>query len=335
MMRLSDSNIGEIIKGALDNYNPSTSFEETWSKQQEKRNSSHQKRNLSLRKRYAIPLVSMIMCIALFTVGFASYQIARKVDKTDYPFVDDADVIGKWKTVDFVQNISDFNQGKRSTNIELYLTDLVFIKLGSMLSAVENGNLAQTTTTWTKGKILNTKDKTAGNYDIRDINGKTYLFMQWKSGDYIFRGMEPYYYVLEKVDSQDYSNYQVKVVKEDKIDYPFEESAQMLGSWECVDFVKEIDQFEPGLKAWLDDLYLTKLVLYYNGKIVFSTIDGEYSNVNNCWTKGLIINKRFKTASKCTIKEIDGNTYMFYEWKSGDYTYRGMKPNYFVLKKVD
>jgi len=57
---------------------------------------------------------------------------------------------------------------------------------------------------WTKGKVLSKQDKTASGYDLRDINGKTYMFMQWKSGDYVFRGREPVYYILEKVDSQDY-----------------------------------------------------------------------------------------------------------------------------------
>jgi bla regulator protein BlaR1 len=204
-----------------------------------------------------------------------------------------------------------------------------------MLSSFENGNLAETATTWTKGKIISKQEKTTSNYDIRDINGKTYLFMQWKSGDYVFRGMEPYYYVLEKVDSQDYSDYKVTVVKEDKVDYPFENDTQMLGNWQSVDFVKNIEQFIPGQKGWLDDLFLTKLVISDNGEIEISSTRGKIFSADAFWTKGLIISKREKTASKCTIKEIDGSTYMFYEWKSGDYTYRGMKPHYYVLKKVD
>jgi hypothetical protein len=40
-------------------------------------------------------------------------------------------------------------------------------------------------------------------------------------------------------------------------------------------------------------------------------------------------------ASKYVIKDIDGQTYMFYQWKSGDYTYRYKKPSYYVLKKVN
>lgn len=328
MKKQSDMNIGETIKEALDNYKPTTSFEEIWSNQKGKS-------NFSLRKRYSIPLVAMIICISLFAVGFTSYQIARNVDKIDYPFIDDANVIGKWKTVDFVKNIADFNQGKRATTMELYLTELVFIKDGNMLGSFENGNLAKTITTWTKGKIINKQEKTASNYDIRNINGKTYLFIQWKSGDYIFRGMEPYYYVLEKVDSKDYSNYKVLKVKEDKVDYPFVSDIQMLGRWESIDFVDKIEHFKPDQKYWLDNLYLVKLEVLNNGRIKFLTTYNEISNKSIRWTKGFIINENQKTASKCIIKKIDGNTYMFYEWKSGDYTYRGITPYYCVLKKVN
>lgn len=203
-----------------------------------------------------------------------------------------------------------------------------------MLNSMENGNLAHAPTIWTKGKIINGNEKTASEYDVRDINGKTYLFMQWKSGDYIFGESVPYYYVLEKVDSKDYSDYTVKTMIEDNIDYIFEDDAQMLGSWESVDFVKDISQFKPGLKGWLGDLFLNKFVISDNGKIDITADNKKCFKEGVSWTKGLIINKIQKTASKCTIEELDGDTYMFFEWKSGDYTYRGMKPQYYVLKKV-
>ena len=37
---------------------------------------------------------------------------------------------------------------------------------------------------------------TACAYCIRVMDGQTYLFVAWKSGDYIYGGMEPYYYVF-------------------------------------------------------------------------------------------------------------------------------------------
>jgi hypothetical protein len=52
-------------------------------------------------------------------------------------------------------------------------------------------------------------------------------------------------------------------------------------------------------------------------------------------TKGLVLSSSLKTASRYILKELDGSTYMFFEWKSGDYTLRGMKPKYYVLKKAE
>lgn len=138
----------------------------------------------------------------------------------------------------------------------------------------------------------------------------------------MFRGAEPKFYVLEKADDSDYSDY-TAAAKEDRIDYQFENDSQMVGKWESVDFVKEIDQFKPDSKNCLDDLYLTGLELLKNGEIIISATDGYFKTKEVSWTKGIIINKTNKTSSKCTIKEIDGNTYMYFEWKSGDYMYRG------------
>ena len=51
------------------------------------------------------------------------------------------------------------------------------------------------------------------------------------------------------------------------------------------------------------------------------------------WTKGLLLHSGDKTASKYAIRETAGSTYMFLEWKSGDYVIRHRKPGYYVLKK--
>ena len=36
------------------------------------------------------------------------------------------------------------------------------------------------------------------SYELRDVEGKEYLFMEWKMGNYVFGGKEPSYYVLER-----------------------------------------------------------------------------------------------------------------------------------------
>ena len=55
--------------------------------------------------------------------------------------------------------------------------------------------------TWTKGLLLHSGDQTASRYEIREINGASYLFMEWKSGDVTIAHMKPQYYVLKSAKS--------------------------------------------------------------------------------------------------------------------------------------
>ncbi len=115
----------------------------------------------------------------------------RIVDKTDYPFVNDPKVVGGWKTVDFVREISQFNPSKKSWKGKLWLNHIVF---------EEGGTVPRSGQTWTKGLVLS--DDTASKYIIKEIDGSAYMFYEWKSGDYTICYMKPFYYVLKKVSPE-------------------------------------------------------------------------------------------------------------------------------------
>lgn len=52
---------------------------------------------------------------------------------------------------------------------------------------------------WTKGILLDKRAEIAEAYSICDINGKEYMFIEWKNGDYQFAGRTPDYYVFERI----------------------------------------------------------------------------------------------------------------------------------------
>lgn len=228
-------------------------------------------------------------------------------DAVNLPFVDDAPLRGYWVTVDFVDNIQDFHPNKKNIQEELFLKELLFLP---------QGKVADSGFTWTKGHILNIADQTNSAYEIKPIEGQTYLFFEWKSGDYACLGLKPAYYVLRKAGD----------VRVDDINLPFKNDAQAIGQWKAVDFVMEPSQFTPGEKFWKGDLYLKTLTLQPGGKTPMSPAI--------TWTKGHILHKGDQTNSAYEIKNINGKEYMFFEWKSGDYVYRGRKPAYYVLEKV-
>ncbi|MBU7005892.1 hypothetical protein [Phosphitispora fastidiosa] len=325
-MKQPDLSIGAILENALQNQSTSVPFESVWNKRLKKG-----KKPLGLKRSVAIALISLF---TLFSAGFVSFTVFRNVDKTDYPFVSDVRLIGKWETVDYIDEVETFNPEKKQVKGDLFLGSLVFIKEGKMLFSTENGPLTYTAFTWTKDMILDKQEQTASKCELKEINGTTYMFFEWKAGEYIFFHIKPSYYVLKKVDSDDYSNY-IIARNEDKTDYPFINDTNMLGQWKSVDFVEAVGDFKPGTKSWLPDLFLNELVFEENGELTVTTTSEKYSNPSVSWTKGLIINKTEETASKCEIKEIDGTTYMFFEWKNRDYIFGGKKPYYYVLKKVE
>lgn len=124
---------------------------------------------------------------------------------------------------------------------------------------------------------------------------------------------------------------------QDKIDYPFIDDSEAVGKWEVVDLVEKTDDFKPGEKQWKGEEFLKSMTVLPDGKMAPFDVKGRISNGQSplttvTWTKGYILDSQDKTSSQYTIKEIDGTKYMFMEWKSGDYTLRGMKPWYYVFK---
>lgn len=298
------------------------------------KNKSEAKRRITMIKlfnkkayKFSALAIAALLVFAGITLTDAKATVFSKnkavnVDKIDYPFVNDPNIIGRWQSVDFVTNIEDFKVDSKSFTGDLFVKELNF---------TIDGKVSKTVCTWTKDHILNPVDKTDSKYIIKDIDGSTYMFYEWKSGDYTIRGKKPKYYVLKKISSTPslITNMQGKEVKTktDKIDYPFVNDSEVLGKWETVDFVQKTDDFKPGIQQWKGDLFVENLTFNTNG-------DCKLNNYTLTWTKGLIINKNANTASKYIIKELNRSKYLFFEWKNGDYVERGADPYYYVLKQA-
>ena len=249
---------------------------------------------------------------AEFTVTTTVDKDGRYVDKIDFPFRDDPAVIGLWTMVDTVKDVSSFKPGQKQWKGELFCKALAFWPNGRM----------QVGGTWTKGLIISPGDKTASKYTIKAIDGADYMFMEFKGGDYILHHQKPLYFVLKKENSDPKATV-ARIV--DKVDYPFKDDPAVIGVWKSVDFVHEMADFKPGQKQWKDDLYLKQMVFLPNGRM-----SPRWAS----WTNGLVLHSGDKTASKYVIKTIDGAQYMFFEWKSGDYTIGGkLDVPYYILKK--
>jgi len=153
-----------------------------------------------LLRKYLLPVgLTVVLCgtaILLLVQTFREPPQEIIDGKVDYSFVNDVDAVGKWESVDFVQRAENFKPGVRSWPSDLYLKELVIS---------ENGATGGTWT-WTKGWIINPIGKTAAKYQIKEIEGSKYMFLEWKSYDYATTKRPPYYYVLKKVQNSSDNN---------------------------------------------------------------------------------------------------------------------------------
>ncbi|MHC4552108.1 MAG: S8 family peptidase [Planctomycetota bacterium] len=102
------------------------------------------------------------------------------------------------------------------------------------------------------------------------------------------------------------------------------------GEWITVDFVKEVDSFNPTQQSVKEKFFLKGLSFQSNFSVRYVLENNTGSPIQ--WEPGKIHVSPERPALY-HIKNIDDCDYLFCEWISGDVTERGMKPSYYVLKK--
>jgi hypothetical protein len=210
---------------------------------------------------------------------------------------------GTWESVDFVRNVDDFKPGQKSWQGDLFLKDF---------TADAGGGTSQGWT-WTEGWITHSNGTTRAQYYIKEIDGTSCLFLPWLSGDVTERGQQPSYYVMKPSGAASPSA---------QPSSPATAQAQTLaGDWVSVDFVRSFDDFKPGQKSWQGDLFLTE----------FRAELGGGTSLGWTWTEGSVTHSNGTTRFPYLIKEIDGTSYLFLPWLSGDVTERGQQPSYYVM----
>jgi bla regulator protein BlaR1 len=231
----------------------------------------------------------------------------------------DSSPVGQWKSVDFVKDPKNFRPAQQAWSGDLFLKEVAFKPDGGTSGPW----------TWQKNQLADTKSKYSAEFKIQASGGKTYMFFPWISGDVTIRGEKPRYYVLEKVADEPgpsaptmTSSTGTRHAQAQKRSFVADPAA--VGSWESVDFVKNAGEFTPGLRSWGGDLYLKGLEFKEDG-----STSGPWS-----WTKGWLQHPGDKSEGRYQIKTIGGTDYLFMEWISGDVTIRGMKPQYYVMRRI-
>jgi hypothetical protein len=139
----------------------------------------------------AIAFIIVLAAVGSYLVHDAKKGTSQSTVQNPFKFELDERVPGKWITVDFVRDPASFQPGNKLWTGDFSLKELTFYNDGTT-----SGPWA-----WSKNLLWHPGDRTKANYEIQNIQGESYLFMEWISGDVTIRGQKPRYYVLKKAGS--------------------------------------------------------------------------------------------------------------------------------------
>ncbi len=138
------------------------------------------------------------------------------VDDTTLPLRSDPTVLGRWEAVDFLDDPKDFCPDRPvCSRNALWVIGLTFTAGNTCIRHLaQRGDVAEQLLVYTatdnaadicpgmaaRGAILRPDEAVSETYGIRRIGDRDYLFVQHKSGDYIYGGLTPSWYVFRRAD---------------------------------------------------------------------------------------------------------------------------------------
>lgn len=226
-------------------------------------------------------------------------------------FINDERVIGKWELLAVTDSKEDYYNNKL-LNDDFSIKELYLMENGKRYWVIS----------WTKDYILINGRKNP--YEIEN----NLMFVKVYG---IFDDSEYKYAVYKKVDNKKY-NVEDFIIKDDT-NFTFNIDNELTGNWQAVDFVNNKEQFIPNNKYWKYDLAVDKLSAYDDGNVLISYNDEKVKKTK--YTKSFIANIIIdNTLCKYFYKKENDKTYLFVEWKNGDYIYANQIPGYYVFEKL-
>ncbi|MCL2517914.1 MAG: S8 family serine peptidase [Oscillospiraceae bacterium] len=121
-------------------------------------------------------------------------------------------------------------------------------------------------------------------------------------------------------------------IYENMTNYVFIPDDDVIGEWTVVDFVYNIDDFDPNIKEPTVDNWQS-IKLFDDGTAILQLKNMSF--LVEKWTKEYIFMSIIDMIQGYTLKQINGINYLFVEWKAGKYILNGIDPvEYYVFKKI-
>lgn len=255
-------------------------------------------------------------------------------EEINLPFVNDEDAIGHWEMADFLPCREMFHpQKQKSALIKDFARGLYFLPEGERYWCFA----------WTKGLLLSDSGyphrKNQNPYTIEKIGGETYMFIDFKGPNY-YRGGRTDTLVFRKLDSRAYRKEEIMITDEIP-DLPADDSS-ILGNWKVCGLVRPAEIFDPHDPCPVipyDALYWRTAEFLEGGGMRNSFKNQEDGSLHTDapnvwrWVTGYVICNPRPTTSRYMIRRIENTDYLFVQWKSGDYSFAGDEPYWYVFRR--
>ncbi|MDE7299864.1 MAG: helix-turn-helix domain-containing protein [Lachnospiraceae bacterium] len=273
--------------------------------------------------------------VKLPVVKLGDFELKYNED-INVPFVNDEEAIGHWEMVDNLPCREMFHPKKQKSALRKgFVKELYFLPGGERYWCFA----------WTKGLLLSVcgypHRENRNRYTIEKIGNDTYMFVEFKDNNY-FRGGNPEIWVFRKTDAKAYSKQDIRIV--DEIPNLPAEDLLVLGKWDVCDFVRTVDTFDPQKTCALlpyEGLYWRSAEFAEGGAMIngfLNTRDGsicaDSADVWR-WVRGYVICNPRSTANQYVIRKYGDTEYLFIQWKSGDYTFAGREPDWYVFRRAE
>lgn len=245
------------------------------------------------------------------------------------PFVDDEQVVGKWKILGEYAVAEDFLNPEgfepRNPDFATDSREIYFLPGGEKYWIFG----------WTRGFLtVQTRNVSSLNpYSVRERDGRRYMLVEYKSYE-SRRGGQPVILVLEQLDNKAYTI--SEIARKDSVDLPFINDERVLGDWTAVDFIERPEDFAPNAHHLPQDtLYFKHMRFDADGAVTNQYADKTISGKNMVsWTKGCLLNHYCQTSHAYRIETVEGRDYLIIEWKSGDWRFGGRETDYYVFTRA-
>lgn len=126
-------------------------------------------------------------------------------DNTNLEFIEDKNIIGFWKSIDFVNNPENFNPEYKYWKESLYLEKIIISPdYSCIVNYKGKDKIHSESIKFTKNYFIDLgAPNTTSKYIYKTIKNKEYIIAEWKSGDYVYGKMINGYYVLERLKTNE------------------------------------------------------------------------------------------------------------------------------------